>query len=804
MRRIFFVFSVALALFLGAATVSRAAEVHGVVLDSVSAQPVPNARVSVVGTDLTTASAPDGTFDLDVADWPATIAVARPGYRVARIAAEVPAAQPIEIRLDPIISYADRIEVTASRAREGVDPVTFTNIPQEQIQDANWGQDPAMMLPELAPGFLAYNDSGNGIGYSYFTVRGFGQARTRVTLSGAPLNDAESGELFFIDLADFLSTAGDVQLRRGVFGLSGIGGSVDITTTPSRLEPSFRLEGETGSFATHRLVADYDSGLVGGTWSLVARYSKIQSDGYRDQSWVDMWNSFLSATRYGSRSTLRFITFGGPERTHLAYYGIPKSTLDGGLTGNADRDRRFNPLSYPGELDDFVQPHFQIVHDFQINEATRLSQTLYAFRGDGSYTQLRHGTLGEYRLPDVVFPDGTTISESDLVRKRTVGEWDLGWVPTFSHTRGPLTVTVAAELRFHQAHHWGEVRWAQYYPVGIAPDHRYYDYRVDKQTATGALRLAWDATSRLTLSGGLELSHQRYKLSDDVLGGVSFAQPYDFLLPRLGAIFHLAKDTNLYVNVARGGREPNFSQIYDPEDYYSVPALGLKPEDVIDYEAGISAQRPTWLARVNGFFMDFRNEIVYAGALDDNGVPIYGNGARSHHMGVEAEGEWNPCHAFGVQGHVTLSRNTFTHYQEFGWDGGEVSYDGNRIAGYPDVMGAVTVHGTAGPVTLRLTAQHVGRFYLDNTQDNRSNPEARSVPGYVPAINPAYTVAGASLEVALPGRCAHRLSFSSLGIQLRANNIFDRRYTTFGYMDGEPQFTPAATRSFYAGLELGL
>ncbi len=36
-----------------------------------------------------------------------------------------------------------------------------------------------MLLPELAPGFLAYNDSGNGIGYSYFTVRGFGQARTR-------------------------------------------------------------------------------------------------------------------------------------------------------------------------------------------------------------------------------------------------------------------------------------------------------------------------------------------------------------------------------------------------------------------------------------------------------------------------------------------------------------------------------------------------------------------------------------------------------------------------------------------------
>ena len=61
--------------------------------------------------------------------------------------------------------------------------------------------------------------------------------------------------------------------------------------------------------------------------------------------------------------------------------------------------------------------------------------------------------------------------------------------------------------------------------------------------------------------------------------------------------------------------------------------------------------------------MDFENEIVYAGALDDNGVPIYGNGARSRHRGIEAEGSWSPSRRLGLDGHVTLSRNTFTDYQ---------------------------------------------------------------------------------------------------------------------------------------------
>ncbi len=391
---------VALALTLGLADVSLAAALTGHVADSATGRPIATAKLELLGQQRTASTADDGSFVLDVPAWPATLVATRQGYRVARIEIAQAPTEPLALRLDPVISYSDRIEVTATRAREGIDPATFTNIPQQRIQESYWGQDPAMLLPDLAPGFLAYNDSGNGIGYSYFTVRGFGQARTRVTLNGAPLNDAESGELFFIDLADFLSTAGDVQLGRGVFGLSGIGGSLDITTASAALEPSFTLQGGAGSFGTRRLVARYDSGLVGGAWSLLARYSRTSTDGYREQSWVEMWNTFLSLSRFGTRSTLRVNFFGGPEKTHLAYEGVPKSVLDGGLSGDVDRDRRTNPIRYPGELDEFVQPHFQVLHDFQFAAGTRLSQTFYAFRGDGSYEQLRsQRTLGRVQPP---------------------------------------------------------------------------------------------------------------------------------------------------------------------------------------------------------------------------------------------------------------------------------------------------------------------------------------------------------------------------------------------------------------------
>ena len=91
---------------------------------------------------------------------------------------------------------------------------------------------------------------------------------------------------------------------------------------------------------------------------------------------------------------------------------------------------------------------------------------------------------------------------------------------------------------------------------------------------------------------------------------------------------------------------------------------------------------------MNAFFMDFGNEIVYAGALDDNGVPIYGNGARSRHRGIEAEGSWSPSRRLGPRRpRHALAQHLHATTSEFGWDGSVVSYDGNRIAGYPDADG---------------------------------------------------------------------------------------------------------------------
>jgi iron complex outermembrane receptor protein len=324
----------------------------------------------------------------------------------------------------------------------------------------------------------------------------------------------------------------------------------------------------------------------------------------------------------------------------------------------------------------------------------------------------------------VVLPDGTVITSTDLVRRRTVDEGDIGWVPTLTRTEGDWTLTLKGEVRLHDAHHYGQVKWAQYYPPEVPPDHTYYDYRVKKRVTALAFGAAWSVSTKLTVSGGFEYTYHAYKLYDDRISNVSFTEPYDFLLPRLGAVVHLGPDTDLYANVARGMREPNLRDIYDPEDYYGTYA-NLDPEDVWDWEAGVSVRRAQWRARANAFWMNFANEIVYAGALDENGVPIYGNGAQSVHRGVELDASWDPTPLFGLDAMLTYSRNTFTHYQQYNWDGTVSVFDGNSLAGYPDLLAVLTARTNLGPVQVALTGKRAGQFYLDNTEDNRDNPEAR-------------------------------------------------------------------------------
>lgn len=790
---------------------ASAAELAGIVIDTASGRPIAGAelRVTGEGIELHATTGTAGRFSLTLPDH-------APQRLVLRV--ESAGYQPLDLSIDhagPDLTlslemqplFTGELEVTGLRATAGESPVTVTDIGREEIERRYWAQDVPIFL-EPVPGFYAYNDSGNGIGYSYFFLRSFDMRRTAVSLNGVPLNDAHSHGLFFIDLADFLATTGDIQVQRGVgtnlYGGSAIGGSIDLRTAQPAAERRLRLVTLGGSYGTSRLSLAFETGLLDDRWAASFRYSKVSSDGYRELSWAKMWNYFGSVVRYGERTTLQVNLFGGPEQTHLAFEGVPRAFLDGDITGDPRRDRRFNPLQYPNEIDEFFQPHYQLMHTWRIDPQLTFRNTFFYFSGDGAFQQFKDDRwFPEYGFEPFPGTGGELIDTTDLVRRREVDEWDGGWIPNLEwrHGNGRGSLQAGAAIRLHSGRHFGFVQWAQDYPPGLDPDHRYYDYVLDKTTVQPFVQESWRFDDRLSLLAGLTWNSHRYELHDDRIKGVEFSTSYRYLLPRLGLSYQPAPGWGLYGNVSRGGREPAFRDIFDPQSYWSPPPQDLDPEKLTDYELGASYRWATGSATFNLYYLDFSNAIVWAGGLDNNGDPVTANGAVTEHRGAELDIEWAPLPRWGGRLSAARADNTIVDFTEFGYDGEAVDHSGNSLPVSPDWVATLQVHGGAGPVGGFVQLRFVDEFYLDNTEDMRKFPEIRQDPDFIHRVNPAYTVLDLGLDADLGHTVADLINARRVSLQLRANNLTDRLYTTFGYFDGEqPVWIPAATRNAYVGL----
>jgi iron complex outermembrane receptor protein len=790
---------------------ASAGELRGELVDATSKLPIAGAevRATSAGFDLRAATDDAGTFTLSVPDPPPTslrLRVTAAGYQDLDLnITDLAHTRLLSLQAHPL--FTAEIKVTGLRAEAGDTPVTVSNVEHDEIERRYWAQDvPVFLDPE--PGFYAYNDSGNGIGYSYFFLRSFDMRRTAVSLNGVPLNDAHSHGLFFIDLADFLASTDDIQVQRGVgttlYGGSAIGGSIDVRTSTPASERRLRLVTLGGSYGTSRISLAFDTGLIDDRWAAAFRYSKVESDGYRDLSWASMWNYYASVVRYGARTTLQINLFGGPEETHLAYEGIPKAYLDGEITGDVRSDRRYNPLEYPNEIDSFFQPHYQLIHTWQVSDDLVFRNTLFYFTGDGYFQQFKEDRwLPEYGLPPFPGSDGGLVDTTDLVRRREVDEWDGGWIPNleWQHGGGRGSLQFGAAVRLHNSRHIGIVQWAQFYPPDLPPDHRYYDYELDKRTFQPFVQESWRFGDRWNLLAGLTWTTHRYEMHDDRIEDVSIDTTYSYLLPRLGLTFHPAQSWSLYGNVSRGGREPAFRDIYDPQDYWSPPPQKLDPEELTDVELGARYAWKTGSANLNFYYLDFSNAIVWAGGLDNNGDPVTANGAVTTHRGIELDLSWAPHPRWSGRLTAAFARNTIDEFVEYGYGGEEIDQSGNSLPVSPELVGTLEIRGGAGPVDGFLQVRHVDDFYLDNTQDMRKFPEIRDDLGYIHRVNPASTVVDLGLDVNLGRSLADLISARRVGLQARINNLTDELYTTFGYYDGiQPVWIPAATTNGYLGL----
>lgn len=815
------------------ATVSgRVTDEHGVGIaraEVTLAQPASGLLVHGTTTD------EDGSFRIDgvrpgrwtlratylgTAPWSGTIDVSGTGFR----------SPDVVLRSSAI--HHPEVVVTAQRSRPRLSPVTLSSVDRAELERQPSMKDLPAQLAAL-PSVTWYSENGNGMGYTYLHLRGFGQRRVAVSVNGIPQNDPEEFNVYWINFFDLSGVTDDIQVQRGagsaLYGPAAIGGAVNIRANPYRPERFARAQVGYGAFGTRRLTLEANTGLLGGRWIGYGRVSRLASDGYRVNSWSRFWRVFGGVTRFGERSTLTVQGYGGPQEDGLAYVGIPKAAnegpVDDGWGGTVDR--RSNYSAATGERERFHQPHAEVIHRLNLDDATELEQTLFWIRGtgyfdfDGTFRSADYLRLGDEVVaagPDRAAPLYLSSPGTDVFFRAALEQWQVGWLPRLTLRRDGGETRLGLEARLHRSQRWGRIERSEALGstyAGPEADRRVYSFRGEKIITSAFVSHTERLSPDWVLQGDLQATWRRYRVHDEAYFGNAFDRPYSFLNPRFGVTWRPEQPFSAYASVALASREPRLKDLYDGEEAgagfeprfekradgsYDTARPVVGSERVLDFEAGSSWKRDTWRAAVNLFRMEFRDEIVPSGGLDQFGVPRTGNADRTRHSGVEAEGAVRLAPGLDASASVTWSRNRFVHFTEFvtASDGSVVAADraGNAISGFPDLILNAGLTAQRGGASLRLAVSHVGRQYVDNGNGR----DADGVPQPDLHVDPFLLV-----DLSARYAFARDTRFDGLELALDVSNLLDDRVLMFGNVGyGTPQFFPAATRHAFVSVRYTL
>ncbi len=729
----------------------------------------------------------------------------------------------IEVVMQRSVYEAEGVTVHGSRIGAGNPARPYTTVTRDDIErDYTMTEFP--LLLEATPNLYTYADAGGGMGYSYIKIRGFDDKRISVYINGIPLNDPEDHATYFVDLPDFAAEVTDVQIERGIanslYGDAAFGGSVNIVSAALDRDRKVSILSGYGNFLSdgdnagtmRKQALEFSSGLIDGQWSFAGRYSKLYSDGYRKDSWYDGWSYFFSLSRLDPNMTTTVNLYGGPMRMHLAYYGIDRQTLK--------EDRRFNPLTYENETDNFNQPHYELHNTYHLSDNVSLTNTLYYIHGRGYYEQLiPQSWVGDYNLyniPHIPVTDGNgdtirTITSGDLARQQWVVKNQYGYNPRLDIDHGNGRLFLGGSFYLFDSEHWGQVVWAEDVSSDIAsPQHRYYEYFGDKFSGSLFAGENYQLTDRIGLAGRFQLRYIKYEFRQARIGAFTGEHDFDldwfFASPQASVQFEPIAGLTLSSGVAISSRIPSDVAIYDANNPFAIPKLDVEPERVYNFEVGAIYKTNIINAGINLYWMELSNEIVPSGSVDDDGLQITVNADRSVHRGIELSAGYQPVRGLELNGNLSL---TYDRLKEFAVtqplydnpEGGNrvgtvvVDYSDNPIAGFPEYLGNVIADYKFDRFRLTGRGRFVGRQYIENSGNERVS------------IDPWMTFS-ASLSAVI----GNPAGIGRILLSGRLDNIFDEEYLSAGYTETyyyrdagtsmTGYYIPAAERSFYVELKL--
>ena len=650
-----------------------------------------------------------------------------------------------QIAIDTLeIQNLEEVIVSSVRAKENL-PIAFNNISKDELSKRNLGQDIPILLNFL-PNVVTTSDAGAGIGYTGIRIRGINSQSTNVTINGIPYNDAESLGTFWVDLPDFSSSVENLQVQRGigtsVNGSSAFGASINILTDKIAEKSFFESSNTVGSFNTIKNNFKFSTGLLNNVFEFSGRLSKIDSDGYIDRASSNLKSYFLQFSYKKNKTLLKFLNFGGHEITYQAWNGIDLLTLENNRTYNPSGlyfDLDGNEKFHENEVDNYKQDHFQFHWTQSVSNNLTSSLGLNLTNGRGFYEQYNENGNEDY------------ITRKWLDNQFFVFNYNL------NYTTANNNLTFGSTYSEYDGDHFGETIWAQN-SGDIQFTDLFYNGNGLKKDFSNFIKTIYQLSDGLSIYADFQLRKIDYVTigSTSNVDELAVDKSYSFFNPKAGFNYNFNNENKAYFSVSRAYREPTRSDFENN--------LDIQPEELIDYELGWQFNNKNLIFSTNFYFMNYKNQLVLTGALDDVGTPVRENSGKSFRKGVEFESVYSLNKKFVFSGNLSLSKNKNIDYIS-NFDGQVINLGDTDISFSPELISSLNVSYTPKQnLNINLLYKYVGEQFLSNTESSVSKLDSYMTTD----INIIYKFESPKY-------------FSEVIITAMINNIFNKKYVANGY-----------------------
>lgn len=757
--------------------------VEGIVYDKATGEKLSYANVLALSDSVGSLSDTDGRFRVKFQHW-------RPGVKlvISYLGYTADTLQVTEnqtaytVYLEPVGKTLDEVVVTglsrAALVKEN--PVSIVLVPPKAIENT-LETNVIDVLVKNVPGLNAVKTGPN---ISKPFIRGLGYNRVLTLYDGVRQEGQQWGDEHGIEVDAY--NIGKAEVIKGpaslMFGSDALAGVVSLFPYRST---------EKDGFLKGKILSEFQSnnGLVG--------------NGLRLSRTLEYWNWMLStsyriARNYTNQIDGRVYNTGFDEKNIMASVGhtSPKGNSTLNITAydniqgipDGSRDslsRQFTKQIYEGALDNVKDRPVVLPAELNSYKPSPLHQHIQHYRlytnshyrvGQGDVDVLmafQQNVRREYNHPTA--PDQAGMN----LRLNTLNYGVRYNAPAFSN----LEISVGINGMYQK----DLTKNATDFPI---PDYTLFDlgtfgfvkWRKDSWTVSGGIRYdgrrlqSNDFYIRKNLQNGFN-QHVHSSRTNDSLQFPALDQRFKGLSWSVGTTYAINQQVSLKINVARGYRAPNISEIasngLDPGAHIVyIGNRNFEPEFSLQQDVGLSGIFQEFSASVNFFNNIVQHYIYLSQVVDEHGNPIelvHGNKTFQYQQGsaqlygMEAAFEFHPqwLQGFTLNNNFSMVMGNNTQ-EEFSGKG----IYGRYLPFIPPVKILTTlqqefmtksriVPAVRAKVDVDITASQNRYLALYNTE----------------TPTPSYTLINVGTRVTIPYSKSHALQ-----LHLQVNNVFDVAY----------------------------